>query len=466
MQQPLLPVEAIKPAAGQTSIRWRALIFCSHLASAWGERMWEFSAGLLLLALGGGESLQLPSALAFCMLLTQVFLGPMAGRLVDGGHPLRTPLAGLAGQQVGIALAAVSAAVFLNVDLGGRHNVLMGACCIIGFSCLATFSALVSKLSVENHWAVSLSNGIREDLVQLNSQMRRIDLSCKIMAPMFSGLLMTWYSPAVSGCTVALINVLAWPIEAICLRAVFADPWCRRKLLNSSRDVGSTPLTRTPAHYETAPSQSTDGDMQGEAWSLYFSQKGLWQSALALAMLHLTVLSFDQQMTAYVVILGVSPAVISVYRGVGEIFGLAATFAAPWLVKALGWSSAYSAFLFIWIQLACLTPSAIGASDWAKDSLPALVSASLLNGGVGVSRLGLWGFDLAVSQMLQEQIDPPSARGAVMGVQKSLEASFGTLAALSGIVFPAADQFQYLAFGSWMAVCSAALLHTSTLARR
>lgn len=420
----------------------------SHFASAWGERMWEFSAGLLLLSLGGGSSLRLPSALAMGMMLTQALLGASIGRLVDNGHALRTPLAALAGQQVGIALAALSAAFFLRLDPASPIRVPGGAFCVIGFSCLGKLSALASKVSVENHWTVSLSAGVRGDLAQFMGLLRRIDLSCKILAPVVSGVLMSIYSPAAAGLAVAVVNVLAWPIEAACLRRVHQDPWCRKQLEAFSQDA--------------SPSSPAAKVSQDSAWRLYFSQGGLWQSAFALSMLHLTVLSFGQQMTAYVMILGIDPAVISLYRGVGEIFGVTATFAAPWMVKRLGWSSGYSAFLFIWFQLLFLVPSAIGASGWARRNLPAIVSSLLLVGGVGVSRLGLWGFDLSVQQLLQER----SSKGAIMGVQKSLEASFGTTAALLGVLFPQPSQFQYLAFGSWFAVFSAALLHSSTLARR
>lgn len=448
MQQALL---LGRDPEGHALVRWRALIFTSHAAAAWGERMWEFSAGLLLLALGGGESLQLPSALAFSMLLTQALLGSKVGRLVDGSHPLRTPLAALACQQVGIALAALSAAAFIELDIGGEHRVLLGASCVIAFSCLAKLSALVSKISVENHWAVALAVGGREELAQLNGQMRRIDLTCKIIAPMLSGLLMSWYSPAAAGCATALFNICAWPVEVVCLRLVYRDSWCQGRLHESAQDS-------KPASPGVQPQE------ERSAWKLYFSQKSVWRSALALSMLHLTVLSFGVQMTAYVKILGVDPALISVYRGVGEVFGLTATYVAPWMVKHLGWSGAYAGLLFIWFQLACMVPSAIGASNWARRTLTPINASLLLVGGVGVSRLGLWGFDLSVSQLLQERIDP-SARGAIMGVQKALEASFGTLAALLGVLFPEPDQFQYLACVSWMAICSGALLHSSTLLR-
>lgn len=225
------------------------------------------------------------------------------------------------------------------------------------------------EVSVENHWAVALSAGVRGDLAQLNSQLRRIDLSCKILAPAVSGLLMSVYGPVAAACAVATLNLLAWPVEAACLRAVFRDDWCRERLTSpepngSPSSPGSPPCT-----------------VDGGSWQLYFSQVGLWPSALALSMLHLTVLSFGQQMTAYVMILGLDPAVISLYRGVGEIFGLSATYAAPWLIRRLEWSCEASAAMFIWLQLLCLLPSVVGASEWARQSLGAIAASLLLAGG-------------------------------------------------------------------------------------
>mmetsp|Transcript_120086 Transcript_120086/g.345236 ORF Transcript_120086/g.345236 Transcript_120086/m.345236 type:complete len:454 (+) Transcript_120086:42-1403(+) len=452
MEKPLLlptPPHTEEVAA----VRWRALIVTSHFASAWGERMWEFSAGLLLMTLGGSRSILLPSALALSMMFTQALLGSRIGRCIGRGHVLWAPLVALAGQNVFIALAALSVALFLGVDERTDTAVAIGAALTIGLTCVGKLAALASKVSVENQWAAALSAGCPGDLALLNGQLRRIDLTCKILAPAASGMWMSAFGAIPAGLLVAVVNLAAWPIECACLTWIHRDPWCKARLEESS-----------PRSSALSPQHAHDPD-EASPWRSYFSQR-IWRSAFALSLLHLTVLSFGLQMTGYVLILGLDPALIAVYRGVGEVFGLAATYASPWFVRRLGWSNSSSAVLFIWLQLLCLVPSVFGSTGWARRNLAPAVAATWLAAGVGVSRLGLWGFDLSVSQMLQQLVEPPSVRGDVIGVQKSLEAGFGTVASLLSVLLPEPDQFQILALVSWTSVCSAALLHTSTLARR
>jgi len=341
----------------RAGVPWRTLIYTSHFASAWGERMWEFSAGILLLGLGGGRSLQLTATFAFALQLTQMLLGAKVGGLVDRGNPQTTPVAALAGQSFGIALAALSAASALHLAADGDVNVPFSAGLIIAFSCVAKLSSLASKISVENHWAVALAAGEAgpQVLTKLTSNMRAIDLSCKMMAPIVAGLIMSAFSPAIAGLAVALANALAWPVEVICLLSVYRDPWCRSQL-EARYHKGDA---QAPSKSNSAPT------LEENAWKLYFSQR-IWPSAFALSMLHLTVLSFGQLMTAYVLTLGVDVAIVSLYRSLGEVFGFAATQMKPWLDKHQGLSHAHVATIFIWFQLAMLVPSAVGASFWAR----------------------------------------------------------------------------------------------------
>eukprot|EP00747_Dinoflagellata_sp_TGD_P180528 gnl/TRDRNA2_/TRDRNA2_33140_c0_seq1.p1 gnl/TRDRNA2_/TRDRNA2_33140_c0~~gnl/TRDRNA2_/TRDRNA2_33140_c0_seq1.p1 ORF type:complete len:325 (+),score=30.51 gnl/TRDRNA2_/TRDRNA2_33140_c0_seq1:102-977(+) len=271
-----------------------------------------------------------------------------------------------------------------------------------------------------------------------------------MLAPVPAGLLMSFLSPESAASLIAAVNVFAWPVEWACLGAVHRDPWCRVRLESIARaTVGST-----TGSAESVP-QAADG--RG-AWHLYFAQT-IWPSAFALSMLHMTVLCSDGPvMTAYFKTLGVSPAVITAYRCVGELFGLAATRLSPILVRHMG--AARAATPFIWAQWTMLVLAVVGVSPWA-GTWPHLLPATLLVGSVGVSRLGLWGFDLSVSQLLQEQVSPTSSLAAVNGVQKSLEAFFGASASVATILLHDPSQFFLLSLGSFASVTSAGILHTA-----
>lgn len=78
----------------------------------------------------------------------------------------------------------------------------------------------------------------------------------------------------------------------------------------------------------------------------------------------------------------------------------------------------------IWLQLACLlaavlpaVAAALGAALGARARLLALVW------GLVLSRFGLWSFDLAANQLIQESADHASL-ATVNGVQGSLQSLF------------------------------------------
>lgn len=62
-----------------------------------------------------------------------------------------------------------------------------------------------------------------------------------------------------------------------------------------------------------------------------------------------------------------------------------------------------------------------------------LVSAYMLMGGVAASRLGLWMFDLAVIQQMQDNV-PESDRMIVGGVQNALQSFLDLMGYVMGII--------------------------------
>lgn len=70
-------------------------------------------------------------------------------------------------------------------------------------------------------------------------------------------------------------------------------------------------------------------------WDIYIHQPVLG-AAVSLALLYLTVLSLGLLMTAYLNWKGMSEAELSLYRGLGALAGVSATFAFPTLQAKVG----------------------------------------------------------------------------------------------------------------------------------
>ncbi len=157
-----------------------------------------------------------------------------------------------------------------------------------------------------------------------------------------------------------------------------------------------------------------------DSLSLYFRQPVVLAN-LSLATLYMTVLSLGFLMTSYLKWSGLTEAEVSLYRGIGAITGLLATFIYPSLRRGIGLLRC--GLLGISYQLLCLSlgvlPVLYYTLEWGGgDGSPTEGGASvaqmtlvrILIAGVVASRTGVWLFDLAVSQLVQELV-PQSELG-------------------------------------------------------
>jgi solute carrier family 40 (iron-regulated transporter), member 1 len=135
-------------------------------------------------------------------------------------------------------------------------------------------------------------------------------------------------------------------------------------------------------------------------------------------------------MTSYLVWVGVPLTVIGIFRSISSIIGILGTVAFH-LAKTGMWS--------ITLQFSCLSLSIM--SFLFQNHM--VFQTFLLVFGVCASRIGLWTFDLTITQYMQQLI-PSHIRGEMGGVQNSLEGFFELLTFVIGLCFPNASQFGIL----------------------
>ncbi|KAL4422722.1 hypothetical protein ABPG75_008919 [Micractinium tetrahymenae] len=446
----------------------------SHFLSTWGQRGWEFNVGLLMLELH-------PSSLAFVALwgLLDSALAAACGGAVGAWVDRQPRLAAASRmyllQNCCVAASAATALALLlsRARSGALYWLGLGVTMAAGSA--STLGALGSTLSVEREWTKTLCGGDHAALASLNAAMKRIDLTCLIASPLMVGLVMQYAGgPPMVGSTLALLawNMLAWWPEVLLLRraqrlspALAADKPPRRAGAGSSEhaDDGAGSGGGTGSG-----SSSRDGGLaaalrrQARPWAQYARQPAA-APALALALLYLTVMSWGTLMTAYLKSEGLPEAELALYRGLGAVSGILATLAFPPLHRWLGLVPTGAAA--IWLQLACLLGGAgpaVAAAAGAPVGSGARVYA--LVWGLVLSRFGLWSFDLAANQLIQETVDHGSL-GAVSGVQGSLQSLLQMLAYLAGVVQPGTQQFPWLMAASCCAVGAAAALVTAFAVR-
>ena len=185
-------------------------------------------------------------------------------------------------------------------------------------------------------------------------------------------------------------------------------------------------------------------------WTVYFQQP-IAYGGLGLALLYVNILTFSALMTAFLVSRGMALATVGLLRGISAALGLLGTMAYHVSVKST--SLVTTGLWSIVFEFMCLSVC------FASFFVPSYIgSIRLLVGGVLASRIGLWVFDISVTQMMQEFI-PEGIRGVVGGTQQSLNALFQFIPNVMGLVFYKPSEFYVYGATGYLAVGIAMVLY-------
>ncbi|KFO27963.1 solute carrier family 40 member 1 [Fukomys damarensis] len=231
-----------------------------------------------------------------------------------------------------------------------------------------------------------------------------------------------------------------------------------------------------------------------DGWVSYYNQP-VFLAGMGLAFLYMTVLGFDCITTGYAYTQGLSGSILSILMGASAITGIMGTVAFTWLRRKYG--LVRTGLISGWAQLSCLilcvisvfmpgSPLDLSVSpfedtrsrffqgepvstttripettfttethhmsngsrtgdailEMSTKPVP-IISVSLLFAGVIAARVGLWAFDLSVTQLLQENVIE-SERGIVNGVQNSMNYLLDLLHFLMVLLAPNPEAFGLL----------------------
>lgn len=435
--------------------------------------MWEFSVGLYMIHIWPG-SLLFTAIYGVVEAASTALFGPSIGKLVDQLTYMQVLRLWLLTQNLSFLVAGGTVIGLLvyqtcRVTAPTMFILLVVVTNISG--AVGVLSTLAGTILIEREWVVVISNGQSpEVLTEMNSMIRRIDLICKLFAPVFTGFVISFVSLEASAMVLALWNVISVWFEYWLLTSVYCgipalSESSQRKhiptnsLENASvleENESSTCLEEGNLILETSDwRKQITGRLSKlpyfDAWIVYAKQE-IVLPGVALSFLYFTVLSFGTLMTATLEWKGIPAYVIGIARGVSAIVGIAATILYPVLHSRI--STLRIGLWSIWTQWCFLLICV--ASIWIRDSI---ASAWMLMGGVAASRLGLWMFDLSVMQQMQDQVSEAD-RCVVGGVQSSLQSMFDLLTYIMGIIISNPQDFGDLVMMSLILVSLAAFLYT------
>ncbi|KAJ1259563.1 hypothetical protein BS78_10G165900 [Paspalum vaginatum] len=445
-------------------------LYAGHALARWGARMWEFSVGLYMIRLWP-DSLLFTAIYGVVESSSVAVFGPMVGTLVDRLTYLQVLGLWLLIQSLSFIIAGASVTALLVYDdlKATSFPVFMALVVVTNVSgALAALSTLAGTILIEREWVVVISSGHPPGvLTGINSVVRRIDLSCKLLAPVFSGLVISFVSAQASAAALALWNIASVGVEYWLFVSVYngvpALAESSRLRAADAEAAAAAAAMALPGTTTVVPAEEALDDWRvkvkeqlsilpcWESWVVYVRQD-VALPGVALAFLYFTVLSFGTLMTATLDWQGVPAYVISLARGFSAVVGIGATLLYP---VVHSWVSTLRTGLWsIWMQWCCLLVCV--ASIWAGSDLAA---AWMLMAGVAASRLGLWMFDLAVMQLMQDGV-PEQDRCVVGGVQNSLQSVFDLLTYIMGIIISDPRDFSELIVLSFFLVTCAAVMYT------
>ncbi|VVB13082.1 unnamed protein product [Arabis nemorensis] len=459
-------------------------LYLGYFLARWGARTWEFSVALYMIYLWP-NSLFLTAVYGAVESGSTAIFGPIVGQMIDGMSYVKVLRLWLVTQNISFIVAGGSVIALLLVpDLKSQNLPVFATLVVLTnlSGAIGVLSTLAGTILIERDWVVVMSEGHSPTvLTRMNSVIRSIDLSSKLLSPVITGLIISFVSLRASAITFAVWATITMWIEHFLFISVYngvpaivkSDE--RRSLRLSQRqeeerDVASSYhvpfLQETTEDESHGNTQSRSGIMRilervsessfVSAWRNYLNQE-IMLPGVALALLFFTVLSFLLRQ-----FWNTDDGDIGVER---------CTYFYHWFRQRNQrrfWTSCYSrvpshAISSLTAQNRTLWTCLLVCvgSIWIEKEK---IASYMLMAGVATSRLGLWMFDLAVIQQMQDLV-PESDRCVVGGVQNSLQAALDLMANLLGIIVSNPEDFWILTLISFATVSLAGLLYTVHLYR-
>ncbi|KAE8385125.1 Ferroporti-1 [Aspergillus alliaceus] len=442
------PLEAPTRASKPVLVR----LYISHSLSAWNSRMFEFGAVLFLASIYQGTLLY-ASVYAMVRSLSAVLLSSWLGSAMDRSNRVKAIRQSIIWQRLPVALSCACFTALLN-PLGPPYISRLLFAAVTLLACFEKLASTANTVAVERDWAIIISDALEIPRQDLNASMRRIDLVCKLLAPVVISLIDS-FSTAVAIWTTLCVNISCVLLEYFAIAQVYQSvPELERAQGGDENDFENESGEGTPDHPSSQCSLTYNVVHYVKSavapWREYVASPVLLAS-FALSILYLTVLSFGTTMVTYLLHTGFNPLQVSGMRIGAVVAELSGTWAAPFIMNRIG--PIRSGLWFLNWQFGSLA-AAVAAFAFL-DNNSQLVAVSLIV-GVALSRIGLWGFDLSVQFLVQEGVGE-RARSRFSSTEMALQSVFELISFATTIVFPLPGQFKYPVYISYGAITVAAI---------
>ncbi|RSH91224.1 hypothetical protein EHS25_009523 [Saitozyma podzolica] len=443
-----------------------ACLLLQHVSSTFTAACYDFASFLFLIEVFK-DTLVPASLVGLFTKLTGLLLSGYVGGLVDRVRRLRLVRLAI-GAEKSFKLANYALFLVLFGPLrpyaqaafhGDASPLIVGATWTIlvltvAFSSLLGLANTAMTVAIERDWVMTIARNDPPALTKLNTNIRRIDLLSKLIAPLFVSVLSTF-----GGYLFATTILLLW-VAVTCAAEYFWIEVVYRRFPVLAEGEEAKALTRLP----TAPTSSDSRlpSMWRQAGKWWKRERGDWAefirlpifaSSISIAVIYLTTLSYDGTFIAYIkAARGWDDAFIALMRGLCVVTGLIGTWVMPRLEKSIGLERAGA--WSIWFEIGCLAPVMVsffyGTGRYGEHG--DVWNSVVLFGGIALSRIGLWSFDLCQLKELQLALDSHPHRNRLTALQLSLSNLFDLAKYALTLAASTPAQFKWTAVVSWLAV--------------
>lgn len=203
---------------------------------------------------------------------------------------------------------------------------------ILGFGILEGLSANGNMLSMERDWVVvaAAPEGYQYDLTHLNSSMRRIDLSCKLLAPLLISFLISRLGIKIGVIVVGGMSAASWGFEMWSARRV----WSSNIRLQQPKEVRNDEVVSDVEARSLREKFMRGLRLHKEDFRNYFSSK-VWIPSMSLSLLHFSALSYGATFITFLLNAGFSLDLITLARAAGSVVEISSTVVTPFGVRQL-----------------------------------------------------------------------------------------------------------------------------------
>ncbi|TPX58205.1 hypothetical protein CcCBS67573_g09185, partial [Chytriomyces confervae] len=206
------------------SMRATTLLPCSYFFTTWGTRMDEWAVTLMISAIYP-SSLAHISAYSLIITGVSILFGSHVGRFAvswsESRSRLKIVVASIVVQKVSIAVSAGLLLRLFFMDLEDKTGSLLFFAAVTAAGAAQRLAHRASVIAVEKDWAVVLVRGDALLQTVLNAYLRRVDLVCKLAAPLFVSLVAIPLSVPWTMLVVTAVSLASIPIEILLIRLVF-----------------------------------------------------------------------------------------------------------------------------------------------------------------------------------------------------------------------------------------------------